>query len=103
MQISVLGAGAWGTALAIAAARHHAVTLWARDPAQAQALSTDRANTRYLPDRPFPDTLVATADWSAAVDHAQGEGLFVVATPMAALRDTLARRSEEHTSELQSH
>ena len=61
------------------------------NPAQAQALSTDRANTRYLPDRPFPDTLVATADWSAAVDHAQGEGLFVVATPMAALRDTLAR------------
>ena len=91
MQISVLGAGAWGTALAIAAARHHAVTLWARDPAQAQALSADRANTRYLPDRPFPDALVATADWSAAVDHAQGDGLFVVATPMAALRGTLAR------------
>jgi glycerol-3-phosphate dehydrogenase (NAD(P)+) len=80
-----------GTALAIAAARRHAVTLWARDPAQAQALSADRANTRYLPDRPFPDALVATADWSAAVDHAQGEGLFVVATPMAALRGTLAR------------
>ena len=49
MRISVLGAGAWGTALAIAAARRHRVLLWARDAAQARQMAADRRNARYLP------------------------------------------------------
>jgi glycerol-3-phosphate dehydrogenase (NAD(P)+) len=52
MQITIMGAGAWGTAMALAAARHpggHAVTLHARDAAQAKALRTQRQNARYLP------------------------------------------------------
>ena len=53
MRIAVLGAGAWGTALAIHAGQGHAVTLWARDAAQAQAMQRDRVNARYLPDQPF--------------------------------------------------
>ncbi|PTT36877.1 glycerol-3-phosphate dehydrogenase, partial [Acidovorax sp. HMWF018] len=52
MKIIVLGAGAWGTAVAMSAAQHpagHAVTLWARDAAQAAQMQTQRQNVRYLP------------------------------------------------------
>jgi glycerol-3-phosphate dehydrogenase (NAD(P)+) len=90
MRLTVLGAGAWGTALAIAAARRHQVCLWARDPAQAQAMAQARSNLRYLPGLDFPAGLQATADWSQAVAHA-AEGLLVIATPMAALRATLCQ------------
>lgn len=91
MQISVLGAGAWGTALAMAAARRHEVLLWARDTGQAEAMQAARCNARYLPDARWPDGLNATADWSAVQAHAGSAGLWVVATPMAALRQCLAR------------
>ena len=91
MRITVLGAGAWGTALAMAAARRHKVLLWARDAAQAAQMQAERCNTRYLPGQHWPDGLTATADWDAALHHASGErGLFIVGTPMAALRTTLA-------------
>ncbi len=50
MKVAVLGAGAWGTALAINAGAHHAVTLWARDAEQAKHMQQVRVNTRYLPD-----------------------------------------------------
>jgi len=53
MKIIVLGAGAWGTALAMSATQNplarHAVTLWARDPAQVAAMQAQRLNARYLP------------------------------------------------------
>jgi len=88
MRISVLGAGAWGTALAIAAARRHRVLLWARDGAQAARMAAARRNERYLPHAAWPDDLAVTADHGAALAHAQG-GLLVVATPMAALRASL--------------
>lgn len=88
MQLSVLGAGAWGSALAMAAAARHDVRLWARDPLQAQAMQRERCNRRYLPERPWPDGLQATADLTAALAHARG-GLLVIATPMAGLRDLL--------------
>ena len=63
MHITVIGAGAWGTALAIAASRPHAqhpVRLHVRDPAQAQALHQQRCNTRYLPEVALPESLVIT-------------------------------------------
>ena len=80
MRISVIGAGAWGTALAIAAARRHRVLLWARDAAQAQQMAAERRNDRYLPHAVWPDQLAVTSDHSAAFAHAEG-GLVVVATP----------------------
>jgi len=89
MRISVLGAGAWGTALAIAAARQHRVLLWARDAAQARQMAADRRNTRYLPQALWPDGLAVTSDHAAAIAHAEG-GLIIVAAPMAALRERLA-------------
>lgn len=91
MDIAVMGAGAWGTALAISAARHGrcAVTLWARDPAQAGALQTERQNRRYLPDIAFPAGLrVACGDLPAA-------DLYVIASPMAGLRGWLQRLADQ--------
>lgn len=62
MQISVLGAGAWGTALAAQAATRHPTRLWARDPAQAAAIAASRRNARYLADVALPDALDITDD-----------------------------------------
>jgi glycerol-3-phosphate dehydrogenase (NAD(P)+) len=93
MKIAVFGAGAWGTALAIAAAARHDVVLWARDPAQAQTLQRDRFNARYLDRVALPSALRVTADRAAAWAHAAPgpESLTVLAGPMAALRGDLAR------------
>ena len=88
MQIAVLGAGAWGTALAIQAAKRHQVCLWARDARQAAALASDRINSRYLPEAPLP---AALAIRSGPVQAAcAGAELLIVATPMAGLRQMLA-------------
>ncbi|WP_092945123.1 NAD(P)H-dependent glycerol-3-phosphate dehydrogenase [Roseateles sp. YR242] len=89
MKISVLGAGAWGTALAIAASARHEVLLWARDADGVAAMQAERRNARYLPDAPLPDSLGLTGDLQAALAHGRG-GLIVIATPMAALRGMLA-------------
>jgi glycerol-3-phosphate dehydrogenase (NAD(P)+) len=90
MKISVLGAGAWGTALAIQAARAgHAVHLWARDAAAAGLMQASRRNQAYLPDSPLPQALQIGADLGAAVAHA-ADGLTIIATPMSGLRGTLA-------------
>jgi glycerol-3-phosphate dehydrogenase (NAD(P)+) len=87
MKICVLGAGAWGTALAANAAGRHEVTLWARDAAQAEAMAKVRENTRYLPGLALP---AALAIRSGDVRQAQtGAELIIVATPMAALRGQL--------------
>lgn len=87
MKICILGAGAWGTAMAVNAAGRHDVTLWARDAAQAEAISAARENTRYLPGIVLPVPLrVASGDASRLAGTAD---LVVVATPMAALRDQL--------------
>ena len=90
MKIVVLGAGAWGTALAMGAARQtggHAVTLWARDGQQVADMLARRQNARYLPDIDFPAALsVSGADPMAL---ARAADLVIVATPMAALRGML--------------
>lgn len=87
MKICVLGAGAWGTALAINAAGRHGVTLWARDAVQVAAMAAARENTRYLPGTPLPSSL--TLVHGAAHAAAAGADLVIVATPMAALREQL--------------
>jgi glycerol-3-phosphate dehydrogenase (NAD(P)+) len=91
MNIVVIGAGAWGTALAMSAAAHpagHAVTLWARDAAQAAAMQQARQNQRYLPGLAFPAGLHVASGSAQALASLQAD-LFIVATPMAALREML--------------
>jgi glycerol-3-phosphate dehydrogenase (NAD(P)+) len=95
MRIAVLGAGAWGTALAISAARQaHTVTLWARDPAQAADMQAQRENRRYLAGHAFPASLsVCDGALDAPASPLTGTDLLVVATPMAGLRDMLTQLS----------
>jgi glycerol-3-phosphate dehydrogenase (NAD(P)+) len=88
MKIAVLGAGAWGTALAAAAAARHDVLLWARDAAQARDIAATRRNARYLGDVDLPVALRFGTDRDAALVHA-ADGLLVIATPMAGLREQL--------------
>lgn len=88
MKIAVLGAGAWGTAMAVQAAQQHQVVLWARDPRQAQTMASARHNRRYLPEVPLPPALRVTGDLAAACAHGAG-GLTLVATPMSGLREML--------------
>ncbi len=102
MKITVLGAGAWGTALAIAAAGNggaHQVRLWARNPEQAADMQQRRENARYLPDAPFPQRLqVLTAELQQLPDLLAADDLVVVATPMAALREMLLLLRESSAS-----
>ena len=87
MKIVVLGAGAWGTALAVSAAAHaggNAVTLWARDEQQAAAMQAARCNQRYLPGLAFAPALQVVAGDARAL--AASAELIVIGTPMAALR-----------------
>jgi glycerol-3-phosphate dehydrogenase (NAD(P)+) len=93
VKLSVLGAGAWGTALALHASDRHDVLLWARDAQQAASIRTTRRNERYLPEVTLPATLAVSADSAAAIAHAC-DGLYVVAAPMSALAEMLAMLPE---------
>jgi glycerol-3-phosphate dehydrogenase (NAD(P)+) len=81
-RVAVLGAGAWGTSIASVLAARLEVTLWARDPAQAEALARTRRNARYLPGIELPASVKVTAQLPAAE-------LFLAATPVSALRSVL--------------
>lgn len=111
MRLTVLGAGAWGTALAMAAAVRHDTLLWARDALQARAMAHERCNARYLPGLAFPPALRVTSDRDEALAHSKpsagartgacapgaqaAPALTIIATPMAALRETLATWPDE--------
>lgn len=86
--VCVLGAGAWGTALAIQSARAGAarVSLWARDPARAGAMEAARENARHLPGAALPPAIGVTADMAAAL---AGAALTVLAVPAQHLRPVL--------------
>lgn len=86
MNIAVLGAGAWGTALAIAFAPAHRVRLWSWDAAQAAEMDALRANPRYLPGAALPAGLEVGSDLGQCVQDAE---LLIIATPLAGLRPTL--------------
>ena len=95
MKIIVLGAGAWGTALAISAASSHPpghprqVTLWARDADVAQTLRSTRVNARYLPGIDLPDSLRVTGGHDTLAEAVKGQDLVIVATPVSAARGLL--------------
>jgi glycerol-3-phosphate dehydrogenase (NAD(P)+) len=87
MHIAVLGAGAWGTAIAIHLAQRHEVTLWARDAALCAAMRNAGANERYLPSQRLPPQLLVTSDLVSA----HSAPLVLIAVPTGALRETLGR------------
>jgi glycerol-3-phosphate dehydrogenase (NAD(P)+) len=90
MSVSILGAGAFGTALAISLARNgQPVTLWARDSDQAIAMRQSRENTKRLAGHPLPDSITVTEDIKAACRH----DTLLLATPM----QQLAEFAQQHT------
>jgi glycerol-3-phosphate dehydrogenase (NAD(P)+) len=84
---AVLGAGSWGTALALQLARNgQQVVLWARNPQHAQTINDSRRNERFLPGIDFPDGIRATASLAEAVQDA---GHVLLAVPSHAFGETL--------------
>jgi len=84
VRVAVIGAGSWGTALAIHAARRgHPVKLWARTPDRAQEMQQARVNARYLKDTKFPEGLSVTSDLAQALEAAE---LVILAVPSHGLR-----------------
>ena len=93
--ISVLGAGAWGTAVAMALAGRHDVLLWGRNGDAMAAMAASGENS-YLPGFPLPPQLRIGADFDAAVAHASGEhGLLIAACPVAGLRPMLQQLKDK--------
>lgn len=86
MKLAVLGAGAWGTALAVALSGRHQVTLWARDPAQCAQMRDGRINQRYLPGVSLPAALEITSDRTLAL---AGSDAAILGITVAGLRATL--------------
>jgi glycerol-3-phosphate dehydrogenase (NAD(P)+) len=88
-KVSVLGAGAWGTAVAMALAQRHDVLLWGRNSAALQAMAVARENP-YLPGYTFPERLQVAAGFDAALAHVDAPGsLLIAACPVAGLRPLL--------------
>ncbi|NGM86661.1 NAD(P)-dependent glycerol-3-phosphate dehydrogenase [Parapusillimonas sp. SGNA-6] len=92
LQVSVLGAGSWGTALAALASSQADTLLWARDAATARAIEQGHRNPKYLSDVALPAALHATGDFTHAIRHAcagaSGAGLLILGVPVAGLADT---------------
>jgi glycerol-3-phosphate dehydrogenase (NAD(P)+) len=86
MQVTVLGAGSWGTTVATLLADRHPTMIWARNAAVAEEIERDHTNGTYLPGFRLPEQLVATDDLEKAVVHAE---LLVVGVPTTAFRSTL--------------
>jgi len=86
-NITVLGAGSWGTALAIQFARNgYATRLWGRDAEQIRAMQIAHCNSRYLPEIEFPKTLQPIADLESAC---RASDILLLVVPSSAFRQTL--------------
>lgn len=92
-RIAVIGAGSWGTALGIIAARSgHEVKLWSRNPGVLSSINDDRVNSVYLPDTEIPEGVVASADIAEVARHSE---LVIIATPSHATRGVLESMASE--------
>ena len=91
LQISVIAAGAWGTALAMTFAAHHRVTLWTRDEALARQMREKRENSSFLPGFALPESLRIGSDFECSIGDAE---VVILATPLAGLRPTVRRMRE---------
>ncbi len=100
MNITILGAGAWGTALAIALAERNQVILWGRNQEAMREAAQRRENTAYLPGARLPEQLLVSADFAAALAHVAvagidhggnggNPGLLIIASSVAGLRPLL--------------
>jgi glycerol-3-phosphate dehydrogenase (NAD(P)+) len=91
MKLAVVGAGAWGTALAVALSANYPVSLWCRSATQAAALRRDNENKQYLPGVQLGDAVSVVDDLELGLESAE---LALFAVPTAALRETLRSAGE---------
>jgi glycerol-3-phosphate dehydrogenase (NAD(P)+) len=87
MQLTVIGAGAWGTTLAALASEHASTTIWARERAVADSICDRHENPAFLPGFSLPDRVSATVDVATAVAGAE---VVMVAVPSPYVRSILA-------------
>ena len=92
MSIAILGAGSFGTCLALLCGRDHDVTIWARDPDLAKTINHDRKNPRYLTDIEFPASVRASSDLAEALE---GRELVICAVPSHGVRDVMTRAARD--------
>ncbi len=92
IPIAVLGAGSFGTCLAVLCAREHDVTIWARDPELAESINRDQKNPRYLSDLELPSNVRATPDLSEALRDRE---LVICAVPSQFVRDVMTRANRD--------
>jgi glycerol-3-phosphate dehydrogenase (NAD(P)+) len=96
--LTVIGAGSWGTALAIQLAREgHDTVLWGRDAAHLETLRRTRINARYLPDAPFPETLMIAPDLGSALARARDVLIVVPSHAFRSTLDLIAPALKDHT------
>jgi glycerol-3-phosphate dehydrogenase (NAD(P)+) len=86
MNIAILGAGAWGTALALAFSARHSIRLWTWQADHARDMLAARENALFLPGYQLPESLLITADGDQALN---GADLAIIATPVAGMRMAL--------------
>ncbi|MBL0011523.1 MAG: NAD(P)-dependent glycerol-3-phosphate dehydrogenase [Nitrosomonas sp.] len=86
MRIAVLGAGAWGSALAISLSARHQISLWSKDPDHATEMDSQRINQSFLPGYALPESLKITSTLNEALDVAD---LALIVVPIAGLRETV--------------
>ena len=101
MKVTLLGAGAWGTAMASQAARHLLdgdVCLWSRSADQLKAIEQSGENRSYLPGIELPKNLTLESSLSSAIKRLSVNDLLVIATPMSGLSETVAQvlKNAEH-------
>jgi glycerol-3-phosphate dehydrogenase (NAD(P)+) len=90
MKLAILGAGAWGTGLALSLCKDHEVCLWSRDAGHLAEIARTRVNERYLPGLPVPASISVEPSLGTAL---QGAQLVLVVVPTAGFRDTLRELS----------
>ncbi|RKD26038.1 glycerol-3-phosphate dehydrogenase [Ammoniphilus oxalaticus] len=96
MQIGLIGAGSWGTALATVLANNgHEVTIWTRRQQQAEEITSQHTNRRYLPGIELPSTITATTNLQQAIE---GKAMILFVIPSHSIRET-ARQATPFLSE----
>src|SRR5262249_10894615 len=98
-RIAIIGAGAWGTSLAIVLARkeNHTVRLWANEPDVCQSISKRRVNERFLPDFILANTIQATNNFGSALKDAE---IVVSVMPSQHCRELFQKMAEHLTPQM---
>jgi glycerol-3-phosphate dehydrogenase (NAD(P)+) len=96
MPVAVIGAGSFGTCLAILCARDNEVRIWSRRPELAEAINLDHRNPQYLREQRLPDSVRATSDLAEALEGCE---LVICAVPSHGLRDVMTRAAPHISDE----